>query len=60
MTGSTRNTVSGCRITGNDLAGISLYGSAGNTFSNNLFKNEKNVAVHQRQDAGQHLERREA
>jgi parallel beta-helix repeat protein len=43
MTGSTRNTVSGCRITGNDLAGISLYGSAGNTFSNNLFKNEKNV-----------------
>jgi len=44
MTGSTRNTISGCRITGNDLAGISLYGSAGNTFSNNLLKNEKNVA----------------
>ena len=44
MTGSTRNTIAGCRITGNDLAGISLYGSAGNTFSNNLFKNEKNVA----------------
>jgi parallel beta-helix repeat protein len=44
MTGSTRNTVSGCRITGNDLAGVSLYGAAGNTFSDNLFKNEKNVA----------------
>ena len=44
MTGSTRNTVSGCRITGNDLTGVSLYGAAGNTFSDNLFKNEKNVA----------------
>jgi parallel beta-helix repeat protein len=44
MTGSTRNTVSGCRFTENDLAGISLYGSAGNTFSNNLFKNGRNVA----------------
>ena len=44
MTSSTRNTISGCRITGNDLAGISIYGASGNTFSDNLFKNEKNVA----------------
>lgn len=44
LTGSTRNTVSGCRITGNDQAGVSIYGAAGNSFSDNLFKNEKNVA----------------
>lgn len=44
LTGSRGNTISSCRITDNDLAGISFYGAAGNTFLNNLFKNEKNVA----------------
>jgi len=44
LTGSAGNAVSGCRIIDNDLSGISLYNAAGNTFSNNLFKNEKNVA----------------
>jgi len=43
MTGSSRNTVTGCQITGNDQAGIALHGSAGNTFYNNVIKNEKNV-----------------
>ncbi len=44
LTGSNRNTVSGCRITDNDQAGVSIYGATGNTFSDNLFKNDKNVA----------------
>jgi parallel beta-helix repeat protein len=44
MTGSTRDTITGCTISGSKVAGISLYGSAGNTFSNNLLNNEKNVA----------------
>lgn len=43
LTGSTRNQVMGCRLTDNDQAGISVYGSTGNTFANNLLQNEKNV-----------------
>ena len=43
LTGSTRNQFTGCRIAQNAIAGISIYGSVGNTLSNNLFQNSKNV-----------------
>ena len=40
LTGSTR-TATGCRITGNAIAGISIYGSTANTIANNLFQNKR-------------------
>ncbi len=43
LTGSTRNQFDRCRVTQNAIAGISIYGSTGNTIANNFFQNGKNV-----------------